>query len=408
MRGIKHQHIVITEGVIALIFLGLIYAWSIFRVPLSEVFPSWTPTQMSATFSISIIFFCIGGFLAGKISLVVNHRMVFIISAASLCLGFILLFALIDDNKFLSSLIVLYVFYGIFVGLGVGIAYNALLGIVVRWFPGKVGLASGILLLGFGVGGLLLGKFIDILSKSIGINNTFLVLGIVLPAIIIFIALSIKKPKSSQYRDAIEDNSKGIVNDVTLKTATSKPTFWIIFVWNIFMSTGGLLVINSAVLIALSFGMVAVMGLIVSVFNGIGRPLIGCIMDIVGRKTTMMINTLLLIVAGMILTIGSLSQNVIFIYIGLPLIGICYGGAPTLLSAVINKFYGELNYQVILAAATFSLAISAIVGPMISSRLQEISNGEYFSSFVMLIVVGLIALCFCLQISRYATKEGLE
>ena len=108
---------------LTLLFLGLIYAWSIFRTPFSEIFPDWTISQMSLTFTISMIFFCLGGFVGGLMSKKLSVRVRFLISAVMLFAGFFVV-SMVDPAKPASSLTMLYIFYGVFGGGGVGIAYK--------------------------------------------------------------------------------------------------------------------------------------------------------------------------------------------------------------------------------------------------------------------------------------------
>ncbi|MDR3364589.1 MAG: MFS transporter, partial [Clostridiales Family XIII bacterium] len=175
---------ILVIGTVMLLFLGLIYAWSIFRAPLAGIFPDWTATQISMTFTISIVCFCAGGFAAGKLSAKIRHRYIILLSAAFILIGFVAITLLLDGAAPGRSLAALYIFYGVFGGGGVGLSYNTLLGVVARWFPGRAGMASGILLLGFGVGGLALGSLVSVLSGSAGMNTTFLILGILLAAIL--------------------------------------------------------------------------------------------------------------------------------------------------------------------------------------------------------------------------------
>jgi OFA family oxalate/formate antiporter-like MFS transporter len=81
-----------------------------------------------------------------------------------------------------------------------------------------------------------------------------------------------------------------------------------------------------------------------------------------------------------------------------------YGGTPTLLASALNGFFGPKNYQVILATATFSVAVAAIIGPLLSSKLQEISGGGYMTSFLMIIVVAIIAIFFSALMSVFNRK----
>jgi OFA family oxalate/formate antiporter-like MFS transporter len=406
--------VILIVGTIMLLFLGLIYAWSIFRAPLTTIFSTWTPTQISLTFSISIVCFCTGGFLAGKLSAKLRHRTILLLSAASILIGFAAISLFFDAASSGKTLIILYVFYGIFGGGGVGLSYNTLLGVIARWFPGKTGMASGILLLGFGIGGLVLSKIVTLLSAepAIGIRYTFIILGAILAVIIAVGALIVKAPAPAA--SAGSGTGTGTapaiaeVRSYTLGEAVKTGTFWFLFLWVVFMCIGGLLVINSAAPIAVKFGSTAVMGMIVSVFNGAGRPIIGTAYDHIGRKKAMTINTFIMLIGGGVLILASVTGSAVFIFIGLPLIGVCYGGTPALLSAATNKFFGPKNYQIILGAATFSLAIAAIIGPLLSSKLQELSKGEYTTSFIMLAIVAVCAIVINVLLTVFSKKDGLE
>ena len=130
---------------ISTLFLGLIYAWSLFRAPFSEVFKTWTVAQMSMTFTISMIMFCLGGLIGGQLGKKFGVKMRILIAAVLLLVGFFMVSTL-NPADASGSLMKLYIFYGIFGGGGVGIGYNAVITTITKWFPDKVGLASGIML----------------------------------------------------------------------------------------------------------------------------------------------------------------------------------------------------------------------------------------------------------------------
>ena len=318
--------------------------------------------------------------------------------------GFVFIYFLLSGDASGRSLATLYIFYGGFCGGGVGLSYNTLLGVATRHYPGRGGMATGILLLGFGAGALLLGGFVTYLIAKIGINYTFLVLGCLLAAILFIGSFFIHLPSVDS---AGEINIEKTKNKM-LSEAVAKPSFWILCIWNICMCIGGLIVLNSAVPIAVRFGMLAVLGLIISVFNGIGRLFIGILMDNIGRRKAMLFNSFIMVIGGVLMMMGSLTELQLFIYLGFPFVGLGYGGTPTLLSAVVNKFYGPKNFQNILAVATFSLGIAAIIGPIMSSKLQELSGGEYMSSFVVIIIVAILAVCLCVLLNAFSRREGLE
>ena len=401
MEGKKKWGLLVC-GTVMLLFLGLIYAWSIFRAPFNEIYTAWTPTQLSMTFTISIICFCLGGFISGKIISVLKPKIVILISAALLFVGFFVVSGMNPRDES-GSLAALYVFYGVFGGCGVGITYNAVLSSVTKWFPGKTGLASGILLFGFGLGGMILGTVVNGLIADAGIFTTFFYLAVIIAIVLVIGAFVIKMPP------AAKGSSDGReVKNYTLGEMLKTPSFWVFFIWELIICSAGLLVINSAANIAVAFGAAATLGLIVSVFNGGGRIVIGTLFDKKGRKISMTANTVIMVLAGIFLFTGALTGNMIFIFIGLPLVGISYGGTPSLTSAITNKFYGPKHYPVNLSIVNFALIPAALIGPLISSMLQESSGGAYNTTFIMLIVLAAVALLFNGLTTAFAKKENLD
>ena len=383
----------LATATLTLLFLGLIYAWSIFRTPLNELFPDWTISQMSLTFTISMIFFCLGGFAGGLMSKKFSVRTRFLISAVMLFIGFFAVSA-VKTSAPAASLTMLYVFYGVFGGGGVGLAYNAVIGTLNKWFPDKVGLASGIMLMGFGLGGLVLGSVVNSMIGSMGILPVFRILSIVIAVICVLAAFIIKSPSEqdsaalaqlaaaakgsvSQKAPALKDYSAGEM----LKTAR----FWFFTVWAILLNSAGLLVINSAANISVAFGGTAVLGMIVSLFNGAGRIIAGNNFDRFGRKAATIVNNSFMLAAGIFLTLGGMSGKYAFILIGLIFVGLAYGGCPTITSAYINKAFGPANFPTNFSIANFSLIPAATIGPMISSALLEAAGGSYNTNFYAII-----------------------
>ena len=379
---------------LTLLFLGLIYAWSIFRTPLGESFPDWSISQMSLTFTISMIFFCLGGFAGGLMSKKFSVRVRFLISAVMLFIGFFAVSTLKPENPGMS-LTMLYIFYGVFGGGGVGFAYNTVIGTLNKWFPDKVGLASGIMLMGFGLGGLVLGSVVNSMIGSMGIFPVFRILGIVIAVICVLAALIIKAPSpedsavlsqlAAAAKGAASSGSAAPAVDYSAGEMLRTARFWFFTLWAILLNSAGLLVINSAANISVAFGGTAVLGMIVSLFNGAGRIIAGNNFDRFGRKTATIINNAFMLAAGAFLTLGGMSSKYAFILIGLIFVGLAYGGCPTITSAYIKKAFGPANFPTNFSIANFSLIPAATIGPMISSALLESAGGSYNTNFYAII-----------------------
>lgn len=166
-------------GVIVLLFAGLVYAWSVLSTPIAAEFTGWTKAQLSLTFTLVMILFCIGsllcGLLAGKLS-----------AKNAVRLGAVLFLAGFYIASRCQTPLTLYLGFGVLCGLGSGLSYNAVMSTMVKWFPDKPGLISGVLLMGFGGGSFLIGKLYQAWTP-VGIGGwrtSFVVLGIVCFAVL--------------------------------------------------------------------------------------------------------------------------------------------------------------------------------------------------------------------------------
>ena len=392
---------------ISTLFLGLIYAWSLFRAPFSEVFKTWTVAQMSMTFTISMIMFCLGGLIGGQLGKKFGVKVRILIAAVLLLVGFFMVSTL-NPADASGSLMKLYIFYGIFGGGGVGIGYNAVITTITKWFPDKVGLASGIMLMGFGLGGLALGSVVTKFIAGIGIFSTFKLLAIAIFVVLLVAAIIIKAPEAptagASKTAAADDNTHHYTSAEMMKTSR----FWIFFLWAIALNSAGLMVINSAANISVAYGGSAVLGMIVSLFNGAGRIVAGNNFDRFGRKTSSIVNNIFMFIAGALLIAGGVSHSLILVVIGLIFVGLSYGGTPTITSAYVNKAFGAKYFATNFSIANFSLIPAAIIGPIISAKLLEAAGGKYDSNFRALIVFTLVALALWIGLNIASKKSDNE
>ncbi len=401
-------------GTLTLLFLGLIYAWSIFRTPIGEMFPDWSISQLSLTFTISMIFFCLGGFAGGVLSKKLSIRARMIISAVMLLVGFFAV-SLMKAESPGSSLTLLYIFYGVFGGGGVGFAYNGVIGTLNKWFPDKVGLASGIMLMGFGLGGLVLGSVVNSMIGSMGVLPVFRILGIVICVVCVLAAIIIKVPDANETMElaslaapsakAADASAKADVKNYTAGEMLRTSRFWFFTIWAILLNSAGLLVINSAANISVAFGGTAVLGMIVSLFNGAGRIVAGNNFDKFGRFTSTLVNNAFMLIAGVLLAVGGMTGAYIFILCGLVFVGLAYGGCPTITSAYINKAFGPANFPTNFSIANFSLIPAATIGPMISSALLEAAGGSYDTNFYAIIGFSAAAAVFWVLLNKASGGE---
>ena len=176
--------------------------------------------------------------------------------------------------------------------------------------------------------------------------------------------------------------------------------FWIFIIWNVITNAAGLMVVNSAAVIAASFGAPAIVGMVVSLCNGAGRVLMGAVFDGKGRRMALVTDCLLQLGAGLALIAGAALASSALIIAGLVLAGFFYAGSPTIAAAYIKNVFGDKYYSVNFSVANFSLIPAALIGPTVSSALVSAGGGSYATTFVLIAVCGALAMCTVPAIER--------
>ena len=381
-------------GIIAMLFAGILYAWSILKAPFAAEF-GWSASDLALNFTLAMSCFCTGGLLGARISKRAGHKAAIITAGILSALGFCLT-ALLSG----SSVVLLYITYGVLAGLGIGIAYNVVISTVSVWFPDKKGLCSGCLMMGFGASALVLGNLANkLFNSALGWRTTYLILGIAIGIVLIIAALLLKKPgtdvvlpqpKAAKAAGAETFEAK----DYTPGQVLHRSSFWMAFLFLTFLAATGSSVISFAKDLALSVDApetlaVTLVG-ILSVCNGLGRILTGAVFDAIGRRRTMLCANLLTICAAGItllaVSIGSLPLCIV----GLCLSGMSYGANPTITAAFMSTFYGMKHYSTNMALMTFTAMTASLIATVSNTLLE--ASGSYTAPFLMLLALSLAAL----------------
>lgn len=390
MASNNNRWFYVAVGIILFLFLGLLYAWSLFIAPLEKDF-GWTRTETSLIFTISIIFFCLGGIAGGFITGKKSPGFTILISAVLLLCGF-------AASSRINTLPAIFVTYGVISGFGIGLSYNAVISSVTRWFPEKPGVISGFLLMGFGLGGMLLGSTASSLIKAIGWRETFLLLGIAF-GIVVFIGSRILKFPPSDYVFPAASSKAKIANYVGLEIDSSsmlkRPTFWKYLAWSVLSTALGLAMIGHAAPFAKDLNATAELAAfgvgLISICNGLGRVTLGAICDNIGLKKTMTIINTTYIIAFAFLVAAAMTQNTTFLLGGFVFIGFSYGGVPTMNTVFVNSFYGKKYFPQNLGLVNTSLIGAAILGPFVAGSLHT-ASGSYLTTLYAMGVFAVVAL----------------
>ncbi len=381
-------------GVVAMLFAGVLYAWSILKAPLAGEF-GFGASELALNFTIAMSFFCIGGLLGARISKSAGHRIALIVAGVLSAVGFILT-ALLDG----SSVILLYITYGVLAGLGIGIVYNVAIATVSAWFPDKKGLCSGCLMMGFGASALVLGNVADALFKSsIGWRMTYIILGIAICAVVLLSAFILRKPDETTPLPAPKKAKNAATEDFEKRDFTSKemlcrPSFWMAFINISFLAAVGSSAISFAKDLSVSVGAAEALAVtlvgVLSVCNGIGRILTGALFDSIGRRRTMICANIITICASAVTLVAVVISSLPLCIAGLCLIGMSYGSCPTITAAFTSSFFGMKYFPTNMAFMTFTVMGGSLIAT-VSNKVLELTGG-YAATFAMLLGLTVLAL----------------
>ena len=385
-------------GVVAMLFAGVLYAWSILKSPLASEF-GWGQSELALCFTLAMTFFCIGGLLGAQLSKRLGHRIALVSAGALAASGFVLT-ALLRD----VPVLILYLTYGVLAGVGIGIAYNVVIATVSSFFPDKKGICSGCLMMGFGASALILGNVADAMFKSsIGWRATYIALGVAILAVLSLAGILIGKPalsvpKANNAQSAQESDRE----ELTSRQMLCRPSFWMAFLCLSFLAAVGSSVISFAKDIALSVNApetlaVSLVG-VLSVCNGIGRIITGAVFDVIGCRKTMICANIFTICAALVTLIAVMSSSLVLCIIGVCLTGISYGSCPTITSAFTSSFYGLKHFSSNMALMTFTVMVGSLIATA-SNKVLELSGGYTFT-FVMLLALTFVALILNMFIKK--------
>lgn len=198
----------------------------------------------------------------------------------------------------ISSLTELYLYYGVIGGLGTGIVYIGVVGLMVRWFPEKRGFATGMVAAGYGMGAILTTFPVTQSLAAKGLENTLWQFGLMMAAVGFLASQGLRAPQHVSTQEQ-GSNLKMSDKSFTSKEMLRKPLFWLMFVMMTMMSTSGLMVTSQMAIFAEDFGITAVTVLgmaalplamtIDRFMNGLTRPVCGYISDRIGRENMMFV-----------------------------------------------------------------------------------------------------------------------
>lgn len=383
-------------GTAMLLINGVIYAWSIYSMPFGAGF-GWSNAQLGACFTVMLASFCLGGVFGGAVANRRGVRVSIPIGGILGCIGFVLC-------MFLQAHLIWLLFVSFAIsGIGVGFVYNGVISAVVPRFPDKKGLASGVLLMGFGASSLVLGGLASrlIASPGFGWHLTYILTGALLLAAA-FIGLPFVLPPRVDRDTHAAAPARGLTPRQMLRTKR----FWLLF-GSAVIGTGfgsGLIAHASYIFVegGASESVAALAVGLVSVMNGLGRIVFGMLNDRCGFRISLLADAVLYIAAGLIAALVLGSSAVVLVVV-MMLIGACYGAVPTISASLAEEFFGPAHYGRNLGIVNLSILVGSFAST--AAGAIQTSTGSYAHAFYLFVGLEAVALVLILLLGRTKSIE---
>jgi MFS transporter, OFA family, oxalate/formate antiporter len=384
---LSNRWLLAAAGVIMQIALGAVYAWSVFRIPLTTTY-GWTISQVTLTFEMAIFVLGFASLVGGLWMRKVGPRPVAMTGGVLYGLGTI--FA----GQANGSIAILYMSYGLIGGIGLGLGYIVPLATLIKWFPDRRGMITGLAVAGFGAGALVTAPVAERLLSSVGIPSTFAILGAIYLVAVIGAGAFMRNPpdgyRPDGWQPAIRQDASA-ARDYSLGEALRTSQWyglWLILFLN---TMAGIAIISQASPMAqeithvnavIAAGLVGV----ISIANGAGRLLWAWLSDTIGRRqvfvTMFLAQAVMFVLLSRVDTFGALGVLAFIVLL-------CYGGGFGTMPAFTADYFGAANVGSIYGLMLTAWGFAAIAGPTLIAYLRE-ATGRYTEALDVLAIIMLV------------------
>ncbi len=400
----KQKPIVSVIGcLLVMICIGIIYLWSVLKNAAMDHY-GWTLSAANLVASFMMFAFCIGNFVGGALNDRFGPKNISIIGVIIFGIGVFLASCLPSG----SNVALFYLSYSVIGGLGVGIAYGAILSCIQKWFPHKRGFATGIATAAFGMSTVVFSQIIGGLLDMMAVDTMLRLLSIVFLVVGLVSCLVVQLPGEEYLANLPKPQAKKNVistkRDMPLNEAVKTLPFWCLLLC-IFFYNGTWNMLNPLIrglgeARGLSASTAVLCVTLTGVFNAAGRFTMSSLSDKIGRITTVIILSVVTIICALLLTFVGGSAYVVVVLIT----AFAFGGPsavnPATSTDLFGAKYGGANYGVIM----LSLGVSSLFFNAVSNAMYE-ATGEYTLTFIMGAVTAVITIVLMLIIDRTLKKQ---
>lgn len=406
----KNRWLIALSAIAIHLSIGGAYAYSVYKNPIATEL-GWEASQITIAFTIMMGLAGFAAALFGGVVEKLGPRKAAMVAAVLFGLGQAGAGLAIS----MDSVVLYWLTYGLLSGLGMGIGYIAPVSTLVKWFPNKRGLATGMAVLGFGSGALITAPVAVSLMEAFGISNTYFILGISYFTLMILGALYIAPPKPGDVEEFVATgNTKSQeIAQMSAREAVRTKHFWMLWAMHLINVTSGLMMISVASpmaqeIVGLSVASAATMVGLMGLFNGGGRLIWAAASDYIGRSNVFVIFFAIQLIAFLTLPF---TTNVIIFQLFIFLVVSCYGGGFSNLPAFASDLFGTKQLGVIHGYLLTTWSLGGIFGPIIVSAIKEATNSYipvfYVFSFLIAISFG-ISLLIRSDVNKLKKQKAKE
>ncbi|MGN7472346.1 L-lactate MFS transporter [Brevibacillus sp. SAFN-007a] len=399
-QQVKNRWLIALAAVGIHISIGSVYAWSVFTKPITQQF-GWALPDVQFTFSIAILFLGLSAAFLGHY--VEKHGPRKAGTLASLFFGIGIVGSGLAIQ--LASLPLLYICYGVLGGIGLGVGYITPVSTLVKWFPDRRGLATGLAIMGFGFASMIASPIMNALIEHVGIGNTFYVLGILYFVVMFASAQYLSPPPKDWVPDGF--SGEGAAGDKQLQKDLCQLTaneairtrrfywLWLMLFINV---TCGIAVISVASpmaqeMVGMSVQTAALMVGLNGLFNGAGRIGWASLSDYIGRANTY--TAFFAIQMVLFFLLPTMSHPVLFM-VAMFFIMTCYGGGFASIPAYIGDLFGTRQLGAIHGYILTAWAAAGLAGPIFAAWVRETTKSYtgtmsvFAAMFIVAFVISLL------------------
>jgi len=399
--------------------IGQVYAFSVFNLPMTKLIGitdsargDWALTDLGWIFTLAILFLGVSAAVFGRWVEEGGPRRAMFTAALCFSGGF----GVAAAGVYVHSIWIVYLGYGVLGGIALGIGYISPVSTLIKWFPDRPGMATGMAIMGFGGGALiasplsvwLMARFST--PTHVGVAEAFIVLGIVYLIFMMVGAAIVRVPapgwKPEGWTAPAQPPKLVTSANVYVYTALKTPQFWLIW-WVLCLNvTAGIGVLGQASAMSQEMfpgkvSVVAAAGFVglMSIFNMAGRFLWASASDYIGRKNTYFVFFILgTVLYSIVPTAGRMGSVGLFVLCFLIIISM-YGGGFATIPAYLKDMFGIRYVGAIHGLLLTAWSAAGVFGPVLVNyiRAYEIAHGVATANaynVTMYLMAGLLVIGF--------------